>query len=208
LSTSHDLSGHLIVRFSVGGTTITKDLSASTSVTTFTSGGDRMALRNDGRSVSVTSRAGTTRASVSDRAQLAAVFQQVKGSKAVDAARHALEQVSLQPESVEGNAMLLTRAMLGSVWGDEGPAHAYQQWMAAKAAQPRFIRAGGLTGPGDCWDQYAAEAIRIANDYIDCANSCEWLFSLCLDGCGVIYEIRAEAAFMWFLHCSGGFFVS
>jgi hypothetical protein len=199
--------GHLVIRLVLGKTMISRDLSAAGSLTTIKSGAETVTLRNDGKTFAMTNREGLMRASVSDQAMLGKLFERLRASRAAEAARHLLDAVSLQPNSVEGNAMMLTHAMLGSAWGDERAAHAYQQWMAAKGAQPRVVRAGDIMGPGECWDQYAAEAIRIANDYIDCANSCQWLVSFCLDGCGFLFELRAEAALMWFLDCSGGFYV-
>ena len=102
---------------------------------------------------------------------------------------------------------MLTKALLGSFFGENTGTAEYQQWATESVNKPRVTRAALSDGPGECWDKYAAEAIRIMNDWIQCANSCEWTGFFCMNGCGFIYDIRAEAAFMWFFSCNGKFFV-
>ena len=58
-------------------------------------------------------------------------------------------------------------------------------------------------GPGECWYQYALEAIAAWKEYEDCYNSQAWYDILGKLGCATIYDVRAIGAFAWWMSCVG-----
>ncbi len=138
---------------------------------------------------------------------LVPLAEYLRHSSAAIAAKRLLDRSVLRPDILEGNALLLTRALLGSMWGESNGTVQYQHWAQTAAAPAKVVKARLAEGPGACWDSYAAEAIRIMDDYTQCGSGCGWSGYFCLGACGLIYDLRAEGAFMWFMKCSGGFYV-
>ena len=60
---------------------------------------------------------------------------------------------------------------------------------------------GQTMGPGDCWDQYAKEAIAAATELEDCERNVQWWDYFGYHRCNLIYEMRAIGAFSWWLKC-------
>jgi len=203
-----DKSGRLVVELKGKDALIRREFFAGNSTTILSAGGRQLTIQLTSKELIVTESGKTIKANVQQKDSLEQPFMYLRQSPVVTMTRALLEQADLNADSVEGNALLLTRALLGSAAGDSKPTVQYQTWATARTRSTRVVRAAQSHGPGDCWDMYAAEAVRIANDYLDCANSCNWSGWWCLGSCGFLYDIRAEAAFMWFMNCSGGFFVA
>ena len=185
---------------------IHKELRGTTSVTTLSSGRNRLVISSDGRDLIVSGTSGTTRGSLSKTGALSPVFEALRKSSLARTAKELLDRLALQADSAEGNTLLLTRALLGSVVGETSSVVQYQSWARLSVTQPRVIKAG-MT-PGECWDEYSREAIRIWNDYADCDGSCRWYQPFCPAECEGIYILRAEMAFMWYFNCNGPFYAS
>jgi hypothetical protein len=203
-----DTSGKVTIELAEPGVAVRKTFDGTSVVTTLVAGKEQVAITLGSDKLSIS--AGGTRwsASLAELHTLETAVGALRASKAVDAGRRLLERTILRPDSIEGNAMLLTRALLGTILGDGTSTQEYQRWAMTRTQGARIERAQKHEhGPGECWDEYSIEAIRIASNYIDCAQLCHWKGWWCMAGCGLIYNIRAEGAFMWFMKCNGGFYL-
>jgi hypothetical protein len=201
-----DVPGHLMVDVTDETVSIHKDLRGSTSTTTLTDGRHHLSLSFDGRDLVVRGLKDELRGSIANPESLVPVFRRLKDSALVQSAKGVLDRMALQADRPEGNALLLTRALLGSVAGEISSVEQYQRWTRHTLTQPRVIRVGQSRGPGQCWDEYAREALRIFDEYGDCVVSCRWYQPFCEEGCEAIYTLRAEMAFMWYFNCNGPFY--
>jgi hypothetical protein len=200
-------SGKVVVELKSKEASVRREFARGSSTTVLSGGGHQLTIRLTSSGIRVSDGKKTMSGDVGHKDSLQTPVTYLRQSPIVRAARTLLDGAALNADTFEGNALLLTRALLASVAGDSTPTVEYQAWAASKIKEPRVVRAQAK-GPGQCWDLYASEAMRIINDYIDCANSCNWAGWFCMGGCGFLYDIRAEAAFMWFIDCSGGFFVA
>ncbi len=145
--------------------------------------------------------------------RIVAVLQR---SEAAALARTLLRQVPDTPRDFGSQTLALTRAVLEIGSGDASALASRRNWVeqerirlaSQSPTQPRLMRvtwqsSGSDRGPGDCWDVYAKEAIRIADDTLECIRGITGWFSYY--GCNIVYIVRAEAAMAWFIACSGGF---
>jgi len=185
---------------------IHKDLQGSRAVTTLTAGRNRLAISFDGRNLSVTGPKGTQQSSLATQETLTPVLKTLQGSSLVRTAKELLDRLALQGDSAEGNALLLTRALFGSVTGEMSSVVQYQEWTRHMLARPKVVRVVLAQGPGECWDSYSKEAIRIFDDYADCWLNCKWYQPFCEGACEAIYVLRSEMAFMWYFNCNGPFY--
>jgi len=136
----------------------------------------------------------------------------LKRSEAAAMGRALLARVAEGPETFVGQSLLLTRALLEFGTGSTGALTQHKRWVAQRAAlaaiRPattgRTLISWQKTGPGDCWDMYSAEAIRIAKDFEECTADLKWYEAHLWAGCSVIYAVRAEGAMAWFIACNGG----
>jgi hypothetical protein len=94
--------------------------------------------------------------------------------------------------------------------GDDTAAAAYRQKVREAMAQPHVVTAGFQkgSGPKACWDSYATDAIKYADEYAACQAGCRWWQFTCVWGCDAIYAAEAETAWAWLMACSGGSFIS
>jgi hypothetical protein len=194
----------LIVSVADGKTSIRKEFRSGDVVTTIRNGGRAATITMHGDEVIVSDSNGKKRGTVSKQEGLAQAVGVIGTSTVIRAGSELLDRLALQADTFEGNALLLTRALLAAAHGDRSSTVEHQQWARWRTTQPRVVRV--QNGPGDCWDKYAAEAIRIMNDYIDCISSCTWYSVFCESGCGALYDIRAEMAFLWYFNCNGPFY--
>jgi hypothetical protein len=202
-----DSKGQVSFELTNKDVSIRKTLDGATSVTTFMAGGHVVSLSLAGNQIVVTGSGRRLKGTASQLETVQASAEYLRHSPVAIAAKRLLDRAALRPDVLEGNALLLTRALLGSLWGESTGMVQYQHWAQAAAARTRVVKAVSSAGPGECWDSYAAEAIRIMNDYLDCGNGCGWSGYFCLGSCGFVYDVRAEGAFVWFMSCNGGFFV-
>jgi hypothetical protein len=208
IASKRDAAGQLTIELKGRDATVRKTFAGRTSKTTLVSGVHLITIAMSGDDVTITAPEKVWRGSAAVPESLAQAANYLRQSTAAIAAKRLLDHTALAANTLEGNAMLLTKAFLGSIWGEDAGTVEYQQWAAGRVGRPRVTTVALATqGPGDCWDKYAAEAIRIMNDYVDCASSCNWRGFFCMNSCGLIYDIRAEGAFMWYMSCNGGFFV-
>jgi hypothetical protein len=196
--------GHMTVDVADGNTSIHKDLQGRVSTTTIVAGGDGVSISFDGRDLQVTGLTEPLRGSVAQPDSLPVVIASLRSNPAVRSAVNLLGRLALEPDTAEGNALLLTRALLGS----SASAQKIQEWAHRMSAQPRVIRVAQSRGPGQCWDDYASEAMRIFDDYSQCFVGCHWYQPFCEETCEGMYALRSEMAFMWYFNCNGPFYAS
>lgn len=201
-----DVPGHLTVDVADKAVSIHKDLRGSTSTTTLSDGRRQLSFSFDGRDLVVRGLKNDLRGSIANTESLMPVLRQLKDSALVQSAKGVLDRMALQADRAEGNALLLTRALLGSVVGETSSVEQYQRWARHTLTQPGVIRVGQTRGPGQCWDEYSREALRIFDEYGGCVASCRWYEPFCAEGCEAIYTLRAEMAFMWYFNCNGPFY--
>jgi hypothetical protein len=203
-----DETGRIIVVASTPRVSVRRVLTRASSETILSAAGHRVTVTMAQGVIVVDADGRRWRGTLDRLEELDQAALELRTSAAARDAKALLDRMSLDPNTFEGNALLLTRGLLGTMWGDNAAVVSYQRWADASARAPRIVRArlpGG--SPGECWDQYSIEAIRIANDLEDCFDTCSVLRLHCRLSCGFVYEVRAEAAFMWFTSCNGGFFV-
>jgi hypothetical protein len=194
---------------------IRKEVGADASHTTIATPTDELQLRVTRGQLVVSSPSGTVsmaQAGPDEMARLLAVLQR---SSAAARGRELLRQVPASPNKFGHQALLLTRAILELAQGSSPALASYREWVGTqrqrletRPARPLVTKiqsAGQDRGPGECWDLYAAEAIRIADDFAECTDGLNWYDALGWSGCSVIYTVRAEGALFWFMSCSGGF---
>ncbi len=209
--------GRITLEVRDDSTTVVKEVWASGSTVTITTPSDRLTVSIRTTSLTIT----TPRESVVMDERGARGYGELLGvlnrSAAAAAGRLLLSRLADGPNTFAGQSLLLTMAILESGSGSTEALGQHHGWVNARAAAlahentaangPRMLKVGwqkGGTdrGPGDCWDLYSIEAIRIADDFVDCIDDSRWYE---VAGCSLIYAVRAEAAMFWFVSCSGGF---
>jgi hypothetical protein len=207
-----------LVSVTDGQVSIRKEVSGVSSETTITTATDqlRVTVRRDG--LTVTSPAGVAAirtGRVEEVAGLLAVLQRSQAGRKGLALLRSLPRVS---NDFGAHALLLTRAVLELAHGPSQALVEHRDWVERETARlaassagslrPRVVRiqsSGADRDPGECWDAYAAEAIRIADDFLECTDDLRWYDALGWAGCSLVYTIRSEAAMFWYVSCSGGF---
>ncbi len=214
-------AGRIVMEVVDSSVTVRKDVSADRSVVTMTTANDHLILIVRRGVLSLSGPSGAMTMDGGGVAEYERVLAVLQGSEAAARARTLLAQVADGPDSFVGQSVLLTRALLESGVGGSSAMTQHQRWVqdrAAASAATRQARSSGrpqvvkvvLTalveqrGPGDCWDLYSAEALRIANDFGDCTDALRWYEAHKWAGCSLIYAVRSEAAMAWFISCNGG----
>jgi hypothetical protein len=205
--------GRVILEVADQTVKVRKEVSAQESVATLTTGRDVLTIAVRKGELIVSGPGGTVATSRGAQAthdQLLAVLQR---SEAATRARVLLSRVTDGANTFAGQSMLLTRSILELGSGSTAALTEHREWVAdranavlrARPSGPAVIRtAGQIKGPGDCWDLYSAEAIRIAKDFEECTEDLAWYEAHMWLGCSTIYTVRAEAAMAWFIMCNGG----
>jgi hypothetical protein len=211
---SRPAAGKLVLEVADNVVTVRKDMSADQSVVTMATRKDRLTVAVRRGIVTVTGAAGVVSFDASTGAGKDEVVAVLQGSEAAARARMLLARVAEGPETFAGQSVLMTRALLEVGSGSTEAVGQHQRWAAERAAvratrqnQPRVIRASfgaPQRGPGDCWDMYHEEAIRIADDFSDCTDGVKWYEVHKLAGCSLIYAVRSEGAMAWYIACNGG----
>jgi len=182
--------------------TIHKDVLLGRSVTTISAGGDRLAITVDRTSVVVATTAGAASATLAHPEGIERIVSVLAPSRAAAEAARLLDRVRLDPQTAAGQAFAFTKALLQSVEGNRAAT-----LTLASSARPtegaRIVEARVGPSPGECWDSYSRDAIRVANEYIDCYNSTSWYDVLGRMGCGALYDIQAEGDWLWYMNCVG-----
>jgi hypothetical protein len=172
-------------------------------LTVLTTPGEQISVTLGLDGISLTGPAGRVVASRHDPAQLAALARVLGASTAVHRATDLLGRIRLGNRSPIGHVLLLTRAMLQSATGEHDAGLALSRWAQTTSAALRVRRAAFEDGPGDCWDEYAQEAIEAYSEYEDCMQNTAWWNLLGADDCAALYDLRALGAFSWWVTCVG-----
>ena len=184
----------------VGGDAITIALAAGRDGA---AGLDHRSLGDGGRVMSVIATAGRVVVAPGAEGDLAKARALIGRSPAVERAVSLLGRVRVRQDSPLHLAILTTRAWLESATGPSAAAAEISAWNRGLRQQRVARRVAVQQGPGDCWDQYAKEAIRIATDYEECLKDLSWYEIFDAMACATVYDVRALGAFAWWLKCIG-----
>jgi hypothetical protein len=185
-----------------GRLTIRKDVLVGRSITTITSGPDRVSLVIDGTGIVVTTRAGSVTASVRQPEKMAEVVEALADSAPVSEAAALLSRLRLDPASTSGQALTLTQALLESVSGDRRGTLAVMSWTNPPSRHPRLVAVRLGLDASDCWGAYSAAAAAAAAAYADCYNNTSWYDVLGRLTCSAVYDIEAESNWIGYLNCA------
>jgi hypothetical protein len=184
---------------------IRKEFANGSAVTTIVAGKEQISLAVRPGAVVVT--AGSQRISA-DRAhadRLGAASKLIAKSIAASRAKALLAKLAAGPDSPLRRSAIVTRVMLLSLSGDAAGAEELARLARSTrdtvTVKPASFEEEG--GPGECWYEYALEAIAAWKEYEDCYNSQAWYDILGKLGCATIYDVRAIGAFAWWMSCVG-----
>ena len=186
-----------------GRLTVRKDVLLGRSITTITSGSDRVSLMIDRAGLVVTTEAGTVTASLTRPETLEPVAEMLAQSAPVSDAAALLSRLRLDPATTTGQALTLTRALVQSVLGDRRGTRAVVLGLGPTSRRAGLVTARLGPSPSDCWDTYGTAATQTANDYADCYNSTTWYNVVGRLGCATLYDIEAECDWVEYLNCAG-----
>jgi len=197
------VGGPADVSIELGDRTVTvqKAYAHGQSITTLATSGDRVQLTTAPGRLVLDGTGGRLEAVAGDAASMARIRERLARSEAVQRGVALLGSLNLGLRSPVGHALLATRAMLLSEIGRSDGFAEMARWVAsarqALAVQPVAFQ----NGPGDCWNQYAKEAIANYSELEDCMRDVKWYDLLGDLDCGSIYDLRAIGDFSWYLHC-------
>jgi hypothetical protein len=204
--------GRVLLEVADDFVTVRKDIRADASVATITTKRDELTMAVKRGVLTVSSPGGSMVLGKDGAAAHDRLLVVLQGSEAAVRGRALLARVEEGPETFAGQSLLLTRALLEFGTGSKGALTQHKKWVAERATRATIVPASiGRTliswqkmGPGDCWDMYSKEAIRIAEDFEQCTEGLRWYEAHLWAGCSVIYAVRAEGAMAWFIACNGG----
>ncbi|HEX7778952.1 MAG TPA: hypothetical protein VF424_06935 [Vicinamibacterales bacterium] len=184
---------------------IRKELTNGTLLTTIVAGGERVSLAVNRTGLVVTN--GNDRVIVQpdrpDRAEAARNL--VAKSAAIRRATTLMGRLADGPDSPVRHTARATRAMLLSAAGDATGVRELSKW--ARAARETIgVKAVSIEedqGPGQCWQLYAIEAIRIYIEYEECMYETNWYDLVGMISCAFLYDLQAIGAFSWWITCVG-----
>jgi hypothetical protein len=186
-----------------GRVTIRKDVLLGRSMTTITSGLDRVSLVIDRTGIVVTTRAGSVAASLSEPETMPRVVEALAESAPVSEAAALLSRLRLDPATTTGQALILTEALLESVSGDRHSAPAAVSWSGPTPRDPRVAAVRPEGDSGDCWEAYNQATAENANSYADCYNSTSWYNVGGRLACSALYAVGAEGNWIGYVNCAG-----
>lgn len=211
--------GRIVLDVADATVAVRKEVTADRSVVTLTTPEERLNITVRRGVVLVAGPRGSMVVDTGAGAATDRLLVALQRSDAASRALRLLERVSEGPETFAGQSLLMTRALLETGTGANKAMDQHQAWVSERAAalaarpgpvpgKPTLIRAAWLEPaqktPGECWDIYSKEAIRIAKDFDDCTEDLKWWEAHLWTGCTLIYVVRAEAAMAWFISCNGG----
>jgi len=212
VTTTRLAGGRVLVEVADADVTIRKELAGDASHVTITTRRDEVQVRVVRGQMTVSTPGGTVSVSAAHPEEMARLMAVLQRSEAASRGRELLKRVPSDPKNFGQQALLLTRAVLELAHGSSPALVTHRQWVARERARLAVPPAGvavtrvssQVRGPGDCWDLYSKEAIRIAEDFAECTDGLKWYDALGWAGCSLVYTIRAEGAMFWFISCNGG----
>ncbi len=216
------VAGGIVLDVADDGVAVRKEITADRSVVTVTTAKDRLSIMVRRGQLTISGPTGAVTMGAGMGVDEDRILMVLERSEAAARARTLLAKVAAGPNTFVGQSMLLTRAVLEVGSGSVNALNQHQQWVAERAAEmarpargqaaPAVFRAAYMEavqkGPGDCWDLYSKEAIRIAEDFADCTDDLKWYEAHKWAGCSLIYAVRSEGAMAWFISCNGGLPIS
>ena len=211
-------AGRIVLDVADDTVAVRKELTADRSAVTLTTARDRLSITVHRGVLTISGPRGAVTLGPGEGMESDRIVMLLQQSEAAARARTLLAAVSDGPNTLVGQSVLLTRALLEVGTGSVDAFNQHQRWVAERAAQipalrralpgPRVIRASysaePQSTPGYCWDTYAKEAIEIADEFADCTDDLSWYEVHKWAACTVIYTVRSEAAMAWFIACNGG----
>ncbi len=193
-----------------GTVSVHKEMYLGRSVTTIVSGDDRVGFIMAPGRILIVDQGREIDLAALPTEERAPELERIAGSPTIAKARALLARLSLNVSSVTGNSLLLTKTWLGAISGDTSAAPSYRAAIKASLDQPHAttVRFQKGDSPSYCWNAYSADAIKYANEFIDCKSKCSWYDIVCGWSCDAIYAAEAEGAWGWYIACSGGLAVS
>lgn len=197
------LPGNATVEVTDGHVSIRKDVLVGRSITTITSGRDRVSLTIDRTGIIVMTPTGIATTRLKQPEAINDVTALLQQSPAAADGRLLLARVRLDLKSVEGQALWLTRALLDSMASGQADPVVIGQWTALGRRGVRPVPVGLGPTAADCWNSYVSSATQTANTYVNCYYSSPWYDVLDRLGCAALYDIEAEGDWIWYLNCVG-----
>jgi hypothetical protein len=213
-------AGRVVLDVSDNTVAVRKDMTAERSVVTMATPTEQVSMTLRRGVVTITGPRETVSVAGGTNRDVERLVAALQGSEAASRARVLLARVTDGPDTFTGQSLLLTRAILEMGTGSEAALSQHREWMSDRAValarrpsaapmRPMLVRVSRLESvqsrtPGECWDIYSLEVLRIYNDLVACKDELRWYEVHKLAGCTLIWAIRVEAAAMWFISCSGG----
>ncbi len=202
--------GRALIEVKDTGVSIRKEVGADSSHVTIRTRQDEVQLRVVRGQLTASTPGGSVSVSSGNQEDMARLMVVLQRSEAASRGRELLKRLPADPRDFGQQALLLTRAVLELAHGPSAALARHREWLAAErrrlGTRPATVVKADMQvqGPGDCWDLYSKEAIRIADDFAECTEDLKWYDGLGWSGCSLVYTIRAEAAMFWFISCNGG----
>jgi hypothetical protein len=210
ISVTRLAGGRALVEVKDATVSIRKEVSGDASHVTISTRQDEVQLRVVRGQLTASTPGGSVSVSAGNPEEVARLMAVLQRSEAASRGRDLLKRLPSNPRDFGQQSLLLTRAVLELAHGPSAALARHREWLAeerrrAGSKTTMVVKAGRqVQGPGDCWDLYSKEAIRIADDFADCTDDLKWYDALGWSGCSLLYTVRAEAAMFWFISCNGG----
>jgi len=184
-----------------GDVTVRRHVTRRVSTTAITAGREALTLTSSAEGIRLAGPQGVLIARPGDRAAGEAIRDHLRGSAAMDAAMTVLSRLAGSVSAPVAHVVSSTRHVLGALSGQPVPR---PRLTFDRSVRPRARLASTRiqTTPGECWDIYAEEAIEIWMEYEDCVDTREWYDLIGYTACASVYDLRAIAAFSWYLKCT------
>jgi hypothetical protein len=186
------------------GVRLEKTLYADKVIIALNSEVEQLVIRMDeSQTLSVTRNGQTKTLSVAavTRADLQAIRTLLAGSEVVEAFRALVGVLEDGDQTAAGESTLVTGAMVALLDGDfEAPRRLVRRILQKYGVR---VRNAAFQGPGNCWNDYVAAALRLGDQTESCSNdhpyNPAWQAA-----CGAQFVYRAEVNWTRFLACTGG----
>jgi hypothetical protein len=194
-------AGEVAFDVSARGVSVAKHIGPAGATTRMTTGDGTVSLRLTPSRIIVEDRRGRVTLEGDSRDEADALRARLASSGVVRRAIDLLGDVRLGPTSPVTPVLLATRRFLLEATGlpTGVPAAADVFGMGARAGST--TRVGD--GPGECWDEYAKEAIAAYTEFEQCLDGVSWYQFYARGSCELVYEMRAVGAFSWWTACVG-----